>query len=57
MADFGALSLVPPLFAILLAILTRKAVLSLFLGLDGRSYHDRRARRRADLHLDRSGDR
>lgn len=32
MADFGALSLVPPLFAILLAILTRKAVLSLFLG-------------------------
>jgi len=32
MADFGALSLVPPLFAILLAVLTRKAVLSLFLG-------------------------
>ena len=32
MTDVGALSLVPPLFAILLAILTRKAVLSLFLG-------------------------
>ena len=32
MADFGALSLVPPLLAIGLAIVTRKAVLSLFLG-------------------------
>jgi len=32
MAEFGALSLVPPLFAIGLAVLTRKAVLSLFLG-------------------------
>lgn len=32
MAEFGALSLVPPLLAILLAIITRKAVLSLFLG-------------------------
>ncbi|MDR5656131.1 Na+/H+ antiporter NhaC family protein [Halodesulfurarchaeum sp. HSR-GB] len=32
MSDFGALSLVPPLLAILLAIVTRKAVLSLFLG-------------------------
>ncbi|MFD1633307.1 Na+/H+ antiporter NhaC family protein [Haloplanus ruber] len=32
MAEFGALSLVPPLFAIGLAIITRKAVLSLFLG-------------------------
>jgi Na+/H+ antiporter NhaC len=32
MADVGALSLVPPLLAILLAIVTRKAVLSLFLG-------------------------
>ncbi|WP_251341956.1 Na+/H+ antiporter NhaC family protein [Haloplanus halophilus] len=32
MAEFGALSLVPPLFAIGLAIVTRKAVLSLFLG-------------------------
>ncbi|WP_338740485.1 Na+/H+ antiporter NhaC family protein [Haloplanus salilacus] len=32
MAEFGALSLVPPLLAIGLAIVTRKAVLSLFLG-------------------------
>jgi Na+/H+ antiporter NhaC len=32
MAEFGALSLVPPLLAIVLAIVTRKAVLSLFLG-------------------------
>jgi len=32
MAEFGALSLVPPLLAIGLAIATRKAVLSLFLG-------------------------
>ncbi len=32
MAEFGALSLVPPLLAIVLAIITRKAVLSLFLG-------------------------
>ncbi|MFW5895871.1 MAG: Na+/H+ antiporter NhaC family protein [archaeon] len=32
MAEFGALSLVPPLLAIALAIATRKAVLSLFLG-------------------------
>ncbi|SNR52363.1 Na+/H+ antiporter NhaC family protein [Halorubrum vacuolatum] len=33
MSDFGALSVVPPLLAIVLAILTRKAVLSLFLGI------------------------
>ena len=32
MAEFGALSLVPPLLAIGLAIATRKAVSSLFLG-------------------------
>jgi Na+/H+ antiporter NhaC len=32
MSEFGALSLVPPLLAIVLAIATRKAVLSLFLG-------------------------
>ena len=32
MADFGAWSLVPPLLAIILAIITRRAVLSLFLG-------------------------
>ncbi|PSP83901.1 sodium:proton antiporter [Halobacteriales archaeon QS_1_68_17] len=32
MASYGALSLVPPLLAIVLAIVTRKAVLSLFLG-------------------------
>ncbi len=32
MSEFGALSLVPPLLAIVLAIVTRKAVLSLFLG-------------------------
>lgn len=32
MAEFGALSVVPPLLAIALAIITRKAVLSLFLG-------------------------
>lgn len=31
-ADFGVLSVVPPLIAIILAIVTRKAVLSLFLG-------------------------
>ncbi|WP_247729327.1 Na+/H+ antiporter NhaC family protein [Halovivax limisalsi] len=33
MSDFGALSLLPPLLAIGLAIVTRKAVLSLFLGI------------------------
>ena len=33
MSEFGALSLVPPLLAIALAIVTRKAVLSLFLGI------------------------
>ncbi|EMA45982.1 Na+/H+ antiporter NhaC family protein [Halobiforma nitratireducens] len=33
MSEFGALSLVPPLLAIVLAIITRKAVLSLFLGI------------------------
>ena len=33
MAEFGALSLVPPLLAIVLAIATRKAVLSLFVGI------------------------
>ena len=33
MSEFGALSIVPPLLAIVLAILTRKAVLSLFLGI------------------------
>ncbi|WP_435063699.1 Na+/H+ antiporter NhaC family protein [Halobaculum sp. EA56] len=33
MAEYGALSLVPPLLAIVLAIVTRKAVLSLFLGI------------------------
>ncbi|MFW5965576.1 MAG: Na+/H+ antiporter NhaC family protein [Halodesulfurarchaeum sp.] len=32
MAEFGALSLLPPVLAIVLAIITRKAVLSLFLG-------------------------
>jgi Na+/H+ antiporter NhaC len=32
MSEFGALSVVPPLLAIVLAIVTRKAVLSLFLG-------------------------
>ena len=31
--DFGALSLVPPLLAIVLAIVTRRAMLSLFLGI------------------------
>jgi len=33
MTDFGALSIAPPVLAIVLAILTRKAVLSLFLGI------------------------
>ena len=33
MSEFGILSLVPPLLAIVLAIVTRKAVLSLFLGI------------------------
>ncbi|WP_290812822.1 Na+/H+ antiporter NhaC family protein [Halovivax sp.] len=33
MSEFGAISLVPPLLAIVLAIITRKAVLSLFLGI------------------------
>ncbi|MBZ6493387.1 Na+/H+ antiporter NhaC family protein [Natrinema longum] len=33
MADFGALSLVPPLLAIVLAIWTRRPILSLFLGI------------------------
>ncbi|AGB16730.1 Na+/H+ antiporter [Halovivax ruber XH-70] len=33
MSEFGVLSLVPPLLAIGLAIITRKAVLSLFLGI------------------------
>ncbi|WP_418286772.1 Na+/H+ antiporter NhaC family protein [Halorubrum sp. DTA46] len=33
MTDFGAISVVPPLLAIVLAILTRKAVLSLFVGI------------------------
>ncbi|MFC6613709.1 Na+/H+ antiporter NhaC family protein [Halopenitus salinus] len=33
MAEFGAASLIPPLLAIALAIVTRKAVLSLFLGI------------------------
>ena len=33
MSEFGALSVVPPLLAIVLAIATRKAVLSLFLGI------------------------
>jgi Na+/H+ antiporter NhaC len=32
-SDFGALSLVPPLLAIALAIVTRRAMLSLFLGI------------------------
>lgn len=32
MSDFGALSVLPPLIAVILAIVTRKAVLSLFLG-------------------------
>ena len=32
MSEFGALSVVPPLLAIVLAIVTRKAVLSLFVG-------------------------
>jgi len=32
MSEYGALSLVPPLLAIVLAVVTRKAVLSLFLG-------------------------
>ena len=33
MTDFGALSVAPPLLAIVLAVITRKAVLSLFLGI------------------------
>ncbi|QLG48406.1 Na+/H+ antiporter NhaC family protein [Natrinema halophilum] len=33
MADFGALSLVPPLLAIILAVVTRRPLLSLFLGI------------------------
>ncbi|MFA9517539.1 Na+/H+ antiporter NhaC family protein [Halopenitus sp. H-Gu1] len=33
MSEFGAASLIPPLLAIALAIITRKAVLSLFLGI------------------------
>ncbi|MFO8115429.1 MAG: Na+/H+ antiporter NhaC family protein [Halorubrum sp.] len=33
MTDFGALSVAPPLLAIALAVITRKAVLSLFLGI------------------------
>ncbi|WP_128905423.1 Na+/H+ antiporter NhaC family protein [Halorubrum amylolyticum] len=33
MTDFGALSVAPPVLAILLAVITRKAVLSLFLGI------------------------
>ncbi|WP_123623526.1 Na+/H+ antiporter NhaC family protein [Halorubrum sp. CSM-61] len=33
MSDFGALSVVPPVLAIVLAVITRKAVLSLFLGI------------------------
>ncbi|GAB7008969.1 Na+/H+ antiporter NhaC family protein [Halorubrum trueperi] len=33
MTEFGALSVFPPLLAILLAVITRKAVLSLFLGI------------------------
>lgn len=33
MSEFGALSVVPPLLAIVLAIATRRAVLSLFLGI------------------------
>ncbi|AFZ73891.1 Na+/H+ antiporter NhaC family protein [Natronobacterium gregoryi] len=33
MSEFGALSLLPPLLAIVLALVTRKAVLSLFLGI------------------------
>ncbi|MXV60620.1 Na+/H+ antiporter NhaC family protein [Natronorubrum sp. JWXQ-INN-674] len=33
MSEFGALSLVPPLLAILLAIVTRRPMLSLFLGI------------------------
>ena len=33
MADYGLVSLAPPLLAIGLAIVTRKAVLSLFLGI------------------------
>ncbi|ALG82966.1 Na+/H+ antiporter NhaC family protein [Halanaeroarchaeum sulfurireducens] len=32
MSEFGAVSLVPPLLAIVLAVVTRKAILSLFLG-------------------------
>ncbi len=32
MSEFGVLSIVPPLLAIVLAIVTRKAILSLFLG-------------------------
>ncbi|ELZ42860.1 Na+/H+ antiporter NhaC [Halorubrum saccharovorum DSM 1137] len=33
MTDFGALSIAPPVLAIVLAVITRKAVLSLFLGI------------------------
>ncbi|WP_435093251.1 Na+/H+ antiporter NhaC family protein [Halorubrum sp. N11] len=33
MTDFGVLSVAPPLLAIVLAVITRKAVLSLFLGI------------------------
>ena len=33
MSEYGALSLVPPLLAIVLAIATRKAILSLFIGI------------------------
>ncbi|WP_050032443.1 Na+/H+ antiporter NhaC family protein [Halorubrum halophilum] len=33
MTDFGALSVAPPVLAIVLAVITRKAVLSLFLGI------------------------
>ncbi|ADD04766.1 putative NhaC-type sodium/proton antiporter [Natrialba magadii ATCC 43099] len=33
MSDFGALSLVPPLLAIVLAIVTRRPILSLFVGI------------------------
>ena len=32
-SEYGLLSLVPPLLAIALAIVTRKAVLSLFVGI------------------------
>lgn len=31
--DFGVLSLVPPLLAIVLAIVTRRAMISLFIGI------------------------